>query len=131
VDLRPDRVGLLLDQLASTCEFSRARLDGLTDEEYLWEPAPGAWSVWPRDRAATSRAYGPGEWVLDLEVPEPDPAPVTSIAWRLGHLTSGYEGRWHWTFGERTTAPELLVAFTTASTRSSPSSASSGGPTAS
>jgi hypothetical protein len=60
----------------------------------------------------TSRAYGPGEWVLDLELPEPDPAPVTSIAWRLGHLTSGYEGRWHWTFGERTTDPLQLVDFT-------------------
>jgi hypothetical protein len=26
----------------------RPRLDGLTDEEYLWEPAPGAWSLRPR-----------------------------------------------------------------------------------
>jgi hypothetical protein len=41
VDLRLDRVGLLLDQLEATCEYSRARLEGLTDEEYLWEPAPG------------------------------------------------------------------------------------------
>ncbi|HEX7149171.1 MAG TPA: DinB family protein, partial [Actinomycetota bacterium] len=74
MDLRLDRVGLLLDQLDSTREFSRARLQGLTDEEYLWEPAPGAWSIRPREQAATSRAYGPGAWVLDLEVPEPDPA---------------------------------------------------------
>ena len=112
MDLRLDRVGLLLDQLESTCEFSRARLEGLTDDEYLWEPAPGAWSVRPRERAVTSRAYGPGAWVLDLEIPEPDPAPVTTIAWRLGHLTSGFEGRWHWTFGERSTDPKLLVDFT-------------------
>ena len=26
----------------------RPRLDGLTDEEYLWEPVAGAWSVRPR-----------------------------------------------------------------------------------
>jgi hypothetical protein len=112
MDLRLDRVGLLLDQLEVTCEYSRARLEGLTDEEYLWEPASGAWSIRPRDRAVTNRAYGAGAWVLDLEVPEPDPPPVTSIAWRLGHLTSGYEGRWHWTFGGRDRDPAVLVDFT-------------------
>jgi hypothetical protein len=112
VDLRLDRVGLLLDQLDSTCEFSRARLEGLTDEEFLWEPAPGAWSIRPRDRAVTNRAYGAGEWVLDLNSPEPDPPPVTTIAWRLSHLTSGFAGRWHWTFGERSQDPALLVDFT-------------------
>jgi hypothetical protein len=112
LDLRSDRVGVLLDQLESSCGFSRARLEGLGDEEYLWEPAPGAWSIRPRGQATTPKAYGPGEWVLDFDSPEPDPAPVTSIAWRLGHLASGFEGRWHWTFGERRTDPKLLVDFT-------------------
>jgi hypothetical protein len=112
VDLRSDRVGVLLDQLESTCEFSRARLDGLSDEEYLWEPAPVAWSIRRRDRAATPKAYGPGEWLLDFDSPEPDPAPVTTIAWRLGHLASGFAGRWHWTFGERRQDPKELVDFT-------------------
>jgi DinB superfamily len=98
VELRLDRAGLLLDQLEATCEYSRARLEGLTDEEYLWDPAPAPGRSGPRGQAATNRALGAGEWVLDLELPEPDPPPVTSIAWRLGHLTSGFEGRWHWTF---------------------------------
>jgi len=55
------------------------RLIGLTDEEYLWEPVPGCWTV---------RAEG-GGWVADWADPEPDPAPVTTVAWRLGHLASG------------------------------------------
>jgi hypothetical protein len=112
VDLRTDRVGVLLDQLESSCEFSRARLDGLTDEEYLWKPAPGGWSIRPRAQAGTPGAYGPGEWLLDFASPEPDPAPVTTIAWRLGHLTSCFAGRWHWTFGERRQEPKELVDFT-------------------
>jgi DinB superfamily len=53
----------------------RGRLDGLTDAEYLWEPAPGCWSV--RDGA------------IDYEAPPPDPAPLTTIAWRLGHVIVG------------------------------------------
>jgi hypothetical protein len=98
---RTDRLGLLLDQLKSSCDISRTRLAGLTDEEYLWEPVPGAWSIRRREEATTSKAYGAGEWVLDFAVPEPSPAPVTTIAWRLGHLYSGFSGRWEWTFGER------------------------------
>lgn len=35
MDVRTDRVGLLLDQLDSSVEISRARLAGLTDEEFL------------------------------------------------------------------------------------------------
>jgi DinB superfamily len=37
---------------------------------------------------------------------------VTTIAWRLGHLTSGCEGRWHRTFGDRDRDPADLVDFT-------------------
>ncbi|PVZ04938.1 DinB family protein [Actinomycetospora cinnamomea] len=70
-------------------EYLRPRLDGLTDEQYLWEPAPGAWSVRPRDRAVTPMAAGAGEMVIDFAYPEPDPPPVTTVAWRLGHLIVG------------------------------------------
>jgi hypothetical protein len=53
------------------------------------EPAPGAWSIRRRGQAPTSKAFGPGEWVLDDDAGDLDPAPVTTIAWRLGHLHSG------------------------------------------
>ncbi len=37
-------------------------------------------------------AAGAGPYVADFEVPEPDPAPVTTIAWRLGHIAVGVLG---------------------------------------
>ncbi|WP_405668752.1 DinB family protein [Streptomyces sp. NBC_01166] len=152
---RTDRLGLLLTQFDQAREMAQVRLTGLGDEEYLWEPVAGCWSVRPRGQARTPRAYGPGEWVLDkgapdipaneyAEVarqaaggmtvsriaddwsvsverveqvlahtgaPEPDETPVTTIAWRLGHLHSCLAGQWEWTFGARE-EPKLLVDFT-------------------
>ncbi|MGH3942668.1 MAG: DinB family protein [Pseudonocardiaceae bacterium] len=67
----------------------RPRLDGLTDAEYLWEPVPGCWSIRRRDEAVSAMAAGAGDWVADFELPAPDPAPVTTIAWRLGHISIG------------------------------------------
>jgi len=72
----------------------RPRLSGLTDEEYLWEPVPGCWSLRPRSAARTPRAGGAGDTVADFAYPEPSPAPFTTIAWRMGHISIGV-------FGER------------------------------
>ncbi|MEU0303806.1 DinB family protein [Streptomyces sp. NPDC006175] len=152
---RADRLRLLLAQFDQAREMAQVRLTGLGDEEYLWEPVAGCWSVRRRGEATTPLAYGPGEWVLDkgapdipaseyAEVarqaadgmsvsriaddwsvgverveqvlahtgtPEPDEVPVTTIAWRLGHLHSCMAGQWEWTFGERREEPELLVDF--------------------
>ncbi|MFJ4830008.1 DinB family protein [Streptomyces sp. NPDC088747] len=65
-DTRTDRFGLLLDQFDRAREMAEVRLTGLSDEEYLWEPVPGCWSIRRRGEATTPRAFGPGEWVLDL-----------------------------------------------------------------
>jgi len=54
----------------------RPRLDGLTDDEYFWEPVPGCWTVHRDGR-------------IDFEFPEPDPTPFTTIAWRLAHVIVG------------------------------------------
>jgi hypothetical protein len=57
-----------------------ARLEGLEDEEYFWEPVKGCWSL---------RISPDGIWRLDGGGgggPAPDPVPVTTIAWRLGHF---------------------------------------------
>ena len=54
----------------------RTRLDGLSDEEYLWEPAPLAWSV--RGTPAGVR--------FDFGLMPVEPAPITTIAWRLTHI---------------------------------------------
>jgi hypothetical protein len=67
----------------------RPRLVGLTDDEYRWEPVEGCWNLRPRAQAKTRMSAGSGDWVMDFDMPEPDPAPVTTIAWRIGHILVG------------------------------------------
>ena len=67
----------------------RARLDGLTDDEYFWSPVPDAWSVRPRGTSTAPIQAGVGEFTIDYGFPQPVPAPFTTIAWRLGHVIVG------------------------------------------
>lgn len=69
--------------------LARPGLDGLTDDEYLWEPVEHAWSIRPRDRLRTAQDlfYPDGEWTVEIEYPDPSPPPFTTIAWRMVHLT--------------------------------------------
>ena len=73
-------------------EHLRPRLDGMTDDEYLWEPVTNAWSLRTTAEARSPMAAGAGGTVADFAFPEPDPAPVTTIAWRMGHLSVGVFG---------------------------------------
>lgn len=66
----------------------RPRLDGLTDDEYFWEPVPG-WSIRRRGDGEPATLVGSGEYAIDYVYPEPVPAPITTIAWRLGHIIRG------------------------------------------
>ncbi len=70
----------------------RPRLIGLTDDEYFWEPVPACWSVRRRGTSQAPIAAGSGEYVIEYAYPEPDVPPVTTIAWRLGHLIAGVFG---------------------------------------
>lgn len=84
-----DWVVELVDQLdGHWIHQLRPRLNGLTDAEYLWEPAPGCWTVRPRTDPPDATMVGPidGRFVLDLVRPAPSPPPVTTIAWRMAHL---------------------------------------------
>lgn len=72
----------------------RPRLNGLSDEEYLWEPVPGSWNLHPRGQGHTDLQGGSGDFTVDFAYPEPQPAPVTTIAWQVAHLLVGV-------FGER------------------------------
>ncbi len=69
--------------------FFRPKLDGLTDDEYLWEPVPGCWTVRPRK---SDDEPGSGEFTIDFAHPAPEPPPVTTIAWRLNHILVGVLG---------------------------------------
>ncbi|MFF3108318.1 DinB family protein [Kitasatospora sp. NPDC057904] len=63
----------------------------LTDDEYRWEPVPGCWSVRRHADGPGERAtllVGAGAWGRDTAGwPHPEPAPFTTLAWRLTHLT--------------------------------------------
>ena len=77
-DLQP----ILTGSLDYIWDRVRGRLDGVGDDEYLWEPVAGCWTV----------RGGVADWVE----PEPEPAPVTTIAWRTWHIAGaldGYSGR--------------------------------------
>lgn len=67
----------------------RPRLEGLTDDEYFWSPAPDAWSVRPRGTSTAPVQGGSGDFTIDFAFPEPVPSPFTTIAWRLGHVIVG------------------------------------------
>lgn len=62
---------------------TRSRLEGLSDEEYFWEPYPGCWTV---------RRLAGGSWVSDWVGTEPAIPPLTTIAWRMIHLVGCYGG---------------------------------------
>lgn len=97
----PPRLAPLLAQFEFARDRLLDRLAGLTDDEYLWEPVRNAWSVVPRDRIRTPRAFGKGDWALEYDAPTPDPPPVTTIAWRVSHLASGVAMRADYTTGSR------------------------------
>jgi hypothetical protein len=70
-------------------------VDGLTDEELHFEPAPGMWGVrlktelrTPLEEDAPDGPY----WMDTLAIDDAD-APLTTIAWRVAHLTLG---TWNW-----------------------------------
>lgn len=67
----------------------RERLAGLSDQEYFWEPVPDCWNVRPRGTGTAPVQAGSGAMTIDFALPPPDPAPVTTIAWRLGHVIVG------------------------------------------
>jgi hypothetical protein len=50
------------------------------------------WSIRPRSEARTGTPVGAGDWICDFAFPEPSPVPVTTIAWRLGHVIVGVFG---------------------------------------
>ncbi|MGE3285029.1 MAG: DinB family protein [Pseudonocardia sp.] len=85
-----DWTTLLADQLDVHWRGQlRPRLEGITDDEYLWEPAAGAWNVRPRGTSSAPVQAGSGAFTIDFAHPQPDPPPVTTIAWRLAHVIVG------------------------------------------
>jgi hypothetical protein len=83
-----DWTGHLVDQLSTHWTLHlRPKLEGLTDDEYLWEPVDGCWSLRQRGKERTELALGSGDTVMEVAYPEPDDPPFTTIAWRLAHIS--------------------------------------------
>ncbi len=76
--------------MRTTFERLVIALDGLTDDEFFWEPVPGCWTVF-RDDA--------GAWTYHYELPDPVPSPFTTIGWRLIHLALCKVMYHEWAFG--------------------------------
>jgi hypothetical protein len=79
-----------LDLIRFATQRLLGRLDGLTDDEYLWEPVTDCWTVRPGDD---------GVWHGDVNdsgthYAMTDPQPFTTIAWRLWHLGASPRPTW-------------------------------------
>ncbi len=94
----PEPMAMVRGQLGFSWLMLAERLGEIDDEAYLWEPAPGAWSLRPRDEARTESPAGLGDWVLEWPR-EGDPNGTRTIAWLIAHLTDVFFERWEWTFG--------------------------------
>ena len=89
----PARLAPFLAQWDYVIGVLNERLDALTDDEYLWEPAPNSWSVRPPEPG--KKAHGDSEtWA-----PTAEPAPPRTIAWSMGHLGAGVGERADWLVG--------------------------------
>jgi hypothetical protein len=112
---------LITRLLRRSDERLRVRLAGIGDEEWFWRPVPDCWTVRSRAEAKTQYANGSGDWVVDYDLPYPDPAPFTTIAWRVLHLAlviagyldvlGGYHGGVPWNEYEISNTAEAGIAF--------------------
>jgi hypothetical protein len=66
----------LLDLSDFAWQRLRQRVEGLTDDEYFWEPFDGCWTVRKTDDG----------YVADGSRLPPAPAPFTTLAWRITHI---------------------------------------------
>src|SRR2546422_4647351 len=99
-------VELLARQMDEAFEMVRGRLDGLTEAEYFWQPVPGSWTL---------RQLADGRWDADYAYPDPEPAPFTTIAWRINHIASCKVMYHEYAFGpQKLTFPDLEIPQTPA-----------------
>ncbi|MFL5681185.1 MAG: DinB family protein [Chloroflexota bacterium] len=77
----PPRLAPFLAQWDYIVEVLTERLKGLSDEEFLWEPAANVWTVRNVD----------GRPVPDVEAwpPTGEAAPPRTLAWSIDHLGAG------------------------------------------
>ena len=98
------RHALLHTALDAAYSRVRTRLDGLTDDEFFWQPVPDCWTIYKEPG---------GRWTYHYAEPDPQPAPVTTVGWQLVHLATCKLMYHEWAFGPaRLTWPELDIPHT-------------------
>jgi hypothetical protein len=100
-------VDVLRESFTASCDRLLRTLTDIDDAEFFWEPVAGCWTVHRRSETRAASADGSGEWVLDYEVPEPHPAPVTTIAWRTVHIAALNYLYYDYAFGPATMRLDL------------------------
>jgi len=102
------RADVLLTTMEEAYARLRSRVEGLDDEEFFWQPRPETWTIY-EDR--------PGHWTYHYAIPDPDPAPLTTIGWQVVHVALCKVMYHEWAYGSaRMTWPELDVPHTASST---------------
>jgi hypothetical protein len=101
---RPSAMAMVRGQLGFSWMVLNDALTDLTDEEWAWEPAPGAWGLRRRADAearpdGADHLVGAGEWVLEWPSDDGSDDRTRTIAWLLGHLTEVFFERFEHTFG--------------------------------
>jgi len=103
----PPTLDILSRQMQEAYAFMREQVEGLTDDDFFWEPAPGSWTV---------RRGPDGRWAADYpEPPHPVPGPFTTIGWRLVHVAESKLMYHEYAFGDaRLSWPEIDSTHTAA-----------------
>jgi hypothetical protein len=85
-------VGLLANLWETGAARLRRRCEGLSDEEFFWEPVAECWNVRPDPSS-------PSGWGYEYAPDPPLPVPLTTIGWRLVHIAADNWIYWEHAFG--------------------------------
>lgn len=70
----------------------------------FWQPVADAWTIFEDH---------PGHWEYNYAIPDPDPAPVTTIGWQIVHVATCKQMYHEWAYGPaKLTWPELTIPHT-------------------
>lgn len=84
-------IEFLLRHMDDAWRQVQGNIKGLTEAEFKWQPVENVWHLEERD----------GRWTIPYSWVAPDPAPFTTIAWRVAHLATSKTLAVEHAFGER------------------------------
>lgn len=100
-------VDILRTAYEGSCDTLHRCLTGVSTGEFFWEPVAGCWTLHPRSEDRGVSVDGSGEWVIDYDPAQPQPAPFTTIAWRTLHVAAVNYLYWDYAFGSASLSFDL------------------------